>query len=104
MSETLFSATKTYVALVARELSEGFERRYNQHEGPKGQVINERLFNYGSEINVYVNGVLTKAEVVEILDDEEIVIEYITDNGTSVKQTVKVDSKMSELNPQQLHL
>ena len=43
---------------------------------------------------MWIDGVLTIAEVVEIIDLKTIVIEYISENGNTKKKTVKIDEQL----------
>ena len=51
---------------------------------------------------MWIDGVLTIAEVVEIIDLKTIVIEYISENGNTKKKTVKIDEQLKGINPQDL--
>ena len=51
---------------------------------------------------MWIDGVLTIAEVVEIIDLKTIVIEYISENGNTKKKTVKIDEQLKDINPQDL--
>jgi hypothetical protein len=64
--------------------------------------LKERLLNYGSEINFSVDGVLTKAEVIEILSQEDIKVSYNDDYAVSKSTTVRIDESLRLLNPNNL--
>ena len=64
--------------------------------------MKERLLNYGSEINFSVDGVLTKAEVIEILSKEDIKVSYNDDYAVSKSTTVRIDESLRLLNPNNL--
>ncbi len=55
---------------VLPQYAKKFDLDYNIQEERKEQKLKRRLRNYGAEVNVSIQGVLTRAEVVDIIDEE----------------------------------
>lgn len=60
------------------------------------------MLNFGSEVNVSVDGVLTKAEVTDLLSPDEIRASYLDDYGISRQVTLRIDESARILNPSNL--
>ena len=57
----VFNSIKTFVVFVAPHLEDQFVANYNIHSTKQGRILKRRFKNYGAEINISVNGMLTKA-------------------------------------------
>ena len=100
--EDPFNCPRTYLVFVPPKLIKQFTNMYNIQEIKNGKCLKERLLNYGSQINFSVDGVLTKAEVIEILTKDEIKVSYNDDYAVSKLTTVRIDESLRILNPNNL--
>ena len=65
-------------------------------------MLRRRFRNFGSEINISIQGVLTKAEVTDILNKDNIRVAYIDQNGIPQQSIVTIDDKLKKINPEYL--
>ncbi len=56
--------------MVPKAVEKEFRSNYNVEERKGGKYLKKRFKNYGSEINISVEGVLTRAEVTEIISHD----------------------------------
>lgn len=81
--DDVFNYPRIYLVMVPPGLEKKFLENYNIQEQSAGKVLRKRLKNYGEEINISVDGVLTKAEVTDILSNDLIRVWYLNQEGRS---------------------
>ncbi len=59
----MFNYQRTFLVMVPKAVEKEFRSNYNVEERKGGKYLKKRFKNYGSEINISVEGVLTRAEV-----------------------------------------
>jgi hypothetical protein len=92
--DEIFNSIRTYLVFVPTHLENLFVSNYNIQEVKDGKLLKRRFKNYGAEINISSDGMLTKAEVVEIVRSDAVRVSYVDINGNPCQKTVIIDDKL----------